>query len=203
MPTELARPVAAARNGFRCFGRPTQWPAVLRGLFLPSESMGTLRELDIKSRGAAALVDEWWEGEHKIVRTIWRIEDVINLFIDAAEAALDVQKQMGILDGRTIPNDQLREGLICSTAYFLNSIERLRKSSDDAERAVQLFESQGFHVEKAAQLRAAISTLPTIAEATEAFLDKLEWEGLEKELIPTERLVKIGQFLHESGQASA
>ncbi len=165
--------------------------------------MGTLRELDIKSRGAAALVDEWWEGEHKIVRTIWKIEDVINLFIDAAEAALDVQKQMGILDGRTIPNDELRDGLISSTSYFLNSIERLRKSSDDVERAVQLFESQGFHVEKSPQLRAAISTLPTIAEATEEFLDKLEWEGLEKELIPTERLVKIGQFIQESGQASA
>jgi hypothetical protein len=159
----------------------------------------TLHELDIQSRAAAALVEDW-QGPHKVVRAIWKLEDVISFLVTNTASAQGLQRTFAEQEGA---DEGDHKALTDKLSYFLESIQRLRSAAENVLRIVEMFESEGYAVSKADDLRTSLGILPQIIEQIDALQENLEWRRLEKELIPNERLIKIHEYLSSSGQASA
>ena len=128
---------------------------------------------------------------------------MIQLLVKATDGARDVQRELTGLDGQPIPDDATRKALTTTASYLLELLQRLKLSVEGLIRVVEMFESEGYVVAKSDQLRECVVVLVQLIEQDEEFLDSLEWQVLEKELIPNEQLLRIREYLQSTGQASA
>lgn len=159
----------------------------------------TLHELDIQTRAATALVEDW-QGPHRVVRAIWKLEDVISFLVTNIASAHGLQCTFANQDGA---DEAEHKALTDRLSYFLESLERLRNAAQGVLRIVEMFESEGYPVAKSDDLRTSLGALPQIIQQVETLHENLDWKALEKELIPNERLLKVHEYLSSSGQASA
>lgn len=164
--------------------------------------MCNLKDLDIQSRAAVALVEEW-QAPQKTVRTIWKMEDLIELVVRATDAARDMQNKIAHRDGKPLFDGENEHDLKSMTAYLLESLQRLKQAADGAMHVVEMFDSEGYSIERSAELREAVTILPALIVDIERFAEALEWEELERTAMPSERIRAVADYLRSTDQASA
>lgn len=146
--------------------------------------MCTLRELDVQSRAAVSLVEEW-QREHEAVRAIWKLEDVIQLIVAASRGSVAVRERVVARGEERVADAKARQTLICTITYFLDALRRLRAAIQGIVPVVSMFESEGYRIESAKDLREQQAILPDIIKDVEGFQESLEWEELEDTAIPS------------------
>lgn len=158
--------------------------------------MLNVKELDIQSRAAASLVEEW-QAPDKVIRAVWKLEDLIKLLVHAADIANDVR------NGMANRNGEADEQLAASAAYVLASLMRLKKAADGALHVIEMFDSQGYSIDGSTELRQCVEALPGVIADAEAFAEALEWKQLEQTAISSDRIRAVAEYLNSTGQASA
>lgn len=164
--------------------------------------MCSLKDLDIQSRAAVALVEEW-QTPHTIVREIWKLEDLLELLVCATDAAMGIRAKIANRNGTPAIEGELAYQLAPMTAYLLESLQRLKQAVDGAMHVVEMFESQGYSIENSSELRRRVSVLSDLISDIEAFTEALEWQELERLAIPSDRIRAVADDLKSAGQASA
>jgi hypothetical protein len=164
--------------------------------------MCTLRDLDVQSRAAVSLVEEW-QREHATVRFIWKLQDIIGLLLEALSGSLEVRECVAAGDGGEVADSHEREKLIPRIAYFLDTLKRLQAATESVLGIVSMFESEGYPVESADKLREKRAAIPEIIREVDAFREELEWMDLEKTALPSATIRAVADYLASTGQASA
>lgn len=164
--------------------------------------MGKLKDLDIQSRAVVSLVEEW-RSPHKTVRAIWKVEDLIALLESATAVARQLQSSIANRNGKPLVDVDSQDDLAATAAYLLESLQRLKHAADGAVDVVEMFDSQGYSIERSAELRECASALPEIIADVEAFSEALEWQELERSAMPSDRIRAVADYLRSTGQASA
>lgn len=170
----------------------------LRGML----SMCTLKELDVQSRAAVSLVEEW-QGEHEAVREIWKLEDVIELIITAITGSEEVRARIINHNHGRILSGEPRKVLLYTLSYALDALRRLTVAVDGVARVIAMFESQGYDVGRASELKEKRKVLPDIVKSLESFHEEVEWQELEHTAPPSSTIRAVADYLKSTGQASA
>lgn len=164
--------------------------------------MCTLKELDVQSRAAVSLVEDW-QGEHEAVREIWKLEDVIELIIAAITGSEEVRARIIDPNRGRIQNAEPRKLLLYTLSYALEAIRRLTVAVDGVARVIAMFESQGYDVGRASELKEKRKVLSDIVKSIESFHEELEWQDLELTAPPSSTIRAVADYLESTGQASA
>lgn len=164
--------------------------------------MCTLKELDVQSRAAVSLVEEW-QGEHKAVREIWKLEDVVELIITAVNGAEQVRARILEHNGGPVQSPEPRRVLLYTLSYALDALRRLTEAVDGVARVIAMFQSQGYDVGRASELKEKRKALPDIVKSLESFHEDLEWQELELTAPPSSTIRAVADYLKSTGQASA
>ncbi|HEX5446413.1 MAG TPA: hypothetical protein VFW87_21525 [Pirellulales bacterium] len=164
--------------------------------------MCNLRELDVQSRAAVSLVEEW-QGEHEAVREIWKLEDVIELITTAINGSEGVRERVLAHRGGSVKDAEQRKVLLYTLSYTLDAIRRLTQAVDGVARVIAMFESQGYDVGRAAELKGKWKMLADVIKALESFNEELEWRELELTAPPSSTIRAVADYLESTGQASA
>lgn len=164
--------------------------------------MGKLKDLDIQSRAVVSLVEEW-QTPHRIVRAIWKVEDLIGLLLSATAVARQLQSNIADRNVKPLVDVDSQDDPTAMATYLLESLRRLKQAADGAVHVVEMFNSQGYSIEPSAELRACASALPEIIADVEAFAEDLEWQELERSAMPSDRIRAVADHLRSTGQTSA
>lgn len=182
-------------------------PLVGNTIDLPTDRLGhawripnmpTLQDFDVRSRGVAMLVEDW-EARQAAVRQTWKVDDLASLVVDAIAAAAEVRAASR---NQAVPGQSLADR-IGKLAYFLRLLDQLMNSANLIEDRVSVFESEGYAVDNADQLRQAISLLSEMISDVRSDLEEAEWQELDQQALSTQELLEIRDHLRASGQASA
>jgi len=167
--------------------------------------MCQLREFDVRSRAIATLVDDW-QLQHAIVRTIWKLEDLLTLVIEAVDSAskLDAKRldrEFGTQGGTSealADLDQATDVL----EYFVAGLRKLTSSTKTIDEWVGIFEHEGCQLENATAFRQSCALLASVAAKHEATVDA-QWEELDRQSLSSEEMLAVAAYLRSSEQASA
>lgn len=145
------------------------------------------------------MVVEDWEAKHEAVRRTWKLQDLIQLVVDAVSAAIEVQQSLVTQTLQPCePSEATR-----NVGYFLQLSEQLLVSAGLVEDRVSVFESEGHSVESADSLRQSVSRLAQIVGELRAVVEEAEWHEIDQQALTNDELLEIRDYLRSSGQASA
>lgn len=107
---------------------------------------------------------EEWQGELEAVREIWKLEDVIELIITAITGSEEVRGRIiGHNRGR-IQSAEPRKILLYTLSYALDALRRLTVAVDGVARVIAMFESQGYDVGRASELKEKRKVLSVVRQ---------------------------------------
>ncbi|HUY37011.1 MAG TPA: hypothetical protein VMV69_30110 [Pirellulales bacterium] len=167
--------------------------------------MCRLREFDVRSRAIATLVDDW-RLQQAIVRSIWKLDDLLKLAIEAVDSAskLDANgfdREFGAQGGTSeaqVDRDQATDAL----EYFVAGLRKLTSSVNTIDEWVGIFEHEGHQLENATAFRQSSSSLAGVVAKHEAAIDA-QWEELDRQSLSSEEMLEGAACLRSSEQASA
>jgi hypothetical protein len=176
-----------------------------------------LQELDIKSRAVVSIVDDWQgpvasgtasdlfaakEGSRP-VRSVWKLDDIVDLIIQTVEAAGRVPGLCDAIDKDKAIADREVENIISTLDGVAKSLELLARAIATAVSIVEMFESQGIRVARANDLRECSFKFNGLVNHLHQFSEALGWDDLNRRALSSEEFKQLTQYLIETGKASA
>jgi hypothetical protein len=161
--------------------------------------MGRLQEFDIRSRAIATLVDDW-KRQEAIVRTIWTLEDLLELAIQAADSANELDQEFGQA-GPTFRSGEECDRASDALEYYVAGLRKLGSSVTAIDAWVGLFESQGYKLDNTRAFRRSCSTISELTAKNEAALEAA-WNELDRQALSTDEILEITADAQTSSQTS-
>lgn len=178
----------------------------------------TLHDLDIQSRAAASIVDDWQgpiagdsqtSGEltaqsgAALVRSVWTINELVALLLHAVDASHGVPEICAEINKRQAVDDGHTEKVVATIRGFVVSMRRLDRAIRAAINIVDMLQGQGLSIARADELLECPVVLSEIIDEVVRFSEDLEWESLSKQALPLSEFKELAAYLVEAGKASA
>jgi hypothetical protein len=176
------------------------------------------QELDIRSRAAASIVDDWQytilphaesdetrgDKGRKQVKSVWKLDEVIELLVDATKHSAKVPEICNTIKLETSADDGESSAILSQIEAFSGSLRRLNKAINGAISILEMFESQGIKLRRtSAELRECLGEIDNMLAYVENFREALEWEQLERTAVSSDRILAVADYMRSTGQASA
>lgn len=176
-----------------------------------------LQELDIKSRAAESIVDDWqgpivYEAETTtkavqpsahFVRLCWPINQLVGLLLTGVECARRVREECDKINKNEAAEEGEAEKAIAITRTAVDSMNRLTKAIRIALSIIDMLKSQGLQVNRAEELEGCPAVLSLIIEDLERFAEEIGWEDVNKRALPLSDFKALAAHLVETGKATA
>lgn len=178
----------------------------------------TLHDLDIQSRAAASIVDDWQgpiagdsqtSGEltaqsgAALVRSVWTINELVALLLHAVDASHGVPEICAEINKRQAVDDGHTEKVVATIRGFVVSMRRLDRAIRAAINIVDMLQGQGLSIARADELLECPVVLSEIIDEVVRFSEDLEWGSLSKQALPLSEFKELAAYLVEAGKASA
>ncbi|HEV3339139.1 MAG TPA: hypothetical protein VG125_02245 [Pirellulales bacterium] len=176
-----------------------------------------LQELDIKSRAAESIVDDWQgpivdeiesetesaQPSTRLVRLLWPLDQLISLLFEGVECAHRVREACDKINKAMAVDDGESGKLIAIAQTGVESTKRLIKAIRITLMIIDMFKSQGLAIARADELEDCPSVLSEIIDDMEKFSEDVSWEQMGREALSSDELLEIRAHLLSTGQASA
>ena len=176
-----------------------------------------LHELDIRSRAAESIVDDWQgpivteddassgtgtQSESTLVRSIWTINELVALLLQVVgiRAAFPISAAVNI---RQAVDDGESEKVVATIRGFVVSVSRLDRAIRVALNIVAMFREQGHSIKRADELAECPLILSERIDELVRFSEDIEWERLDKQALPLAQFKELAAYFVETGKASA
>lgn len=174
-----------------------------------------LHELDIQSRAAESIVEDWQgpivrqgdadaavNNDVAVTRVVWTITELVSLLLNVVELARRVPGQCAEINKRQAVEQGESADVITTVRGFVVSMRRLERTIRAALGILDLFKSQGHSIARADELNACPLELSEMIDKVARFAEDLEWEELDKQALPLAEFKELAAHLLETGKAS-
>ncbi|HET6881423.1 MAG TPA: hypothetical protein VFI31_14770 [Pirellulales bacterium] len=178
----------------------------------------SLHELDIRSRAAESIVDDWQgpivteeEGslrsgslcEPELVRSVWTINELVALLLEVVDVSHGVHKKCAEVDIKQAVEDDESEKVVATIRGFVASVSRLDRAIRVALNIVAMFREQGYSIERADELAECPLILSERIDEVVRLSEDIEWEQLNNQALPLAEFKELAAYFLETGKASA